>query len=50
MGPRKYHSKTSDVKVYHNTKKCTEGNNIERKNLTSGTGSKRLCKNCKKHK
>lgn len=50
MGSKQYHSKNPNIKVYHNTKKCTEGNNIEKGNLASGTGGKRLCKNCKEHK
>jgi hypothetical protein len=33
--------------VYHNNDKCTEGNNIEKKYLTRGTGGYRLCKHCR---
>ena len=40
-----YHSPKQPV--YHNNSRCTEGNNIERKNRTSGTGGKRLCERCK---
>lgn len=40
-----WHAK--DSKVYHNDKKCTEGNNIEKRNLRPGTGGNRKCKNCK---
>lgn len=32
--------------VYHNNSKCTEGNNIEKQYLQSGTGGKPLCKHC----
>lgn len=32
--------------VHHNDTACTEGNNIERENLRSGTGGKPLCKRC----
>ena len=32
--------------VYHNNTKCTEGNNIEKENLRTGTGGKRLCTHC----
>jgi len=34
--------------VYHNNNKCTERNNIERKNVRPGTGGKRLCQRCAK--
>ncbi len=33
--------------VYHDDNTCTEGNNIEKENLRSGTDSKPKCKNCK---
>jgi len=33
--------------VYHNNNKCTERNNIERRNLQKGRGGKRLCQRCK---
>jgi hypothetical protein len=39
-----YHS--VDQAVYHIFSQCTEGNNIEPDKLRSGTGGKRLCKNC----
>lgn len=39
------HAKNSSV--YHNNRSCTERNNIEKKNLKSGTGGKRLCSRCK---
>ena len=32
--------------VHHNNTRCTEGNNIERENLRSGTGGKPLCAHC----
>lgn len=32
--------------VHHNNTRCTEGNNIERENLRSGTGGKPLCHHC----
>lgn len=32
--------------VHHNNTKCTEGNNIERHNVRSGTGGKPLCNHC----
>lgn len=34
--------------VYHNNSSCTEGNNIERENLQSGTAGKPLCSRCSK--
>ena len=40
-----WHAKKSDV--YHDDSKCTEGNNIENRNLKSGTGGNRKCKRCK---
>lgn len=43
-----FHSIRKDINVYHNNNKCTEGNNIERKNFKHGTGGKRLCERCKK--
>jgi len=33
--------------VYHVCSNCTEGNNIESRYKTQGTGGGRLCKNCK---
>lgn len=32
--------------VHHNNTSCSEGNNIEKENLRSGTGGKRLCSHC----
>jgi hypothetical protein len=43
-----YNSKISDV--YHIYKKCTVGNNIEKDNLKTGDGGKRLCNTCKEIK
>ncbi len=39
-----YHSTKQDV--YHNNTNCNTGNNIEREDLRSGTGGKRLCQEC----
>ncbi len=39
-----YHSIMSNI--YHVYQRCTVGNNIEKDNLRSGTGGKRLCKTC----
>lgn len=45
--PRKAPWHSAKVKnVYHNNSECTEGNNIERENLRSGDGGKRLCERC----
>jgi hypothetical protein len=44
-----WHSKLPGTEVYHNNRKCTIGNNIERKNFVSGRGGKRrLCEECKR--
>jgi hypothetical protein len=32
--------------VYHDNDKCTERNNIERQNVRSGTGGRRVCDHC----
>lgn len=32
--------------VYHDNTSCTEGNNIEKENLRSGTGGKPQCHHC----
>lgn len=44
--PRKapWHSIKQDR--HHNNTNCTEGNNIERENMRSGTGGKPLCTHC----
>lgn len=36
----------SAPKVHHDNNKCTEGNNIERQNLASGTGGRPRCNHC----
>ncbi len=43
-----YHSKQPWIEVYHNSNQCTEGNNIERENVRSGTAGRRLCDHCKR--
>jgi len=44
-----FHSKKeTDRKVYHDNNKCTEGNNIEKKYLASGTDGRPLCDHCKR--
>jgi len=43
-----WHSKLDRTEVYHNNRKCTTGNNIERYNIQSGRGGKRLCAECKR--
>lgn len=45
-GAEAWHSTAQEV--YHNNKKCTEGNNIEPENLQAGTGGKTLCAHCAK--
>lgn len=43
-----FHSATPGTIVYHNNDQCTEGNNIERRNLVRGKGNKKkLCARCK---
>jgi len=32
--------------VYHDNTKCTEGNNIEKESLRTGTGGKPKCAHC----
>ena len=39
-----WHSVRQDV--FHNNRACTEGNNIERRYLSQGSGDKRLCQHC----
>lgn len=36
----------NDPKVHHNNDQCTEGNNIEPRNLAQGTGGYPLCSHC----
>jgi len=43
-----YYSAKPGTEVYHNSNRCTEGNNIEPENLRRGTGGHRLCSRCKK--
>lgn len=41
-----YSVKETDRKVYHDNDKCTEWNNIEKRNLRSGTDGRPLCDHC----
>ena len=41
-----FHSTEPNIEVYHNSNRCTEGNNIESRNWAAGTGGKRLCDHC----
>jgi hypothetical protein len=43
-----YHSIEPGRDVYHNSDRCTEGNNIEYRNRRSGTAGRRLCDHCKR--
>ena len=43
-----FYSIEPGTEVYHNSNRCTEGNNIERENRRSGTGNHRLCSHCKR--
>lgn len=44
-----YHStKPNTSNVHHNNNGCTEGNNIERMYLASGTAGRPLCDHCKR--
>lgn len=44
-----FHStKDSDRKVHHDNNKCTEGNNIERRYLASGTAGRPKCEHCQR--
>lgn len=44
-----FHSKRpNDRNVYHDSDKCTEGNNIESYNRVSGTGGRARCEHCAK--
>lgn len=43
-----WHSKRPGETVHHDNNKCTEGNNIEKHYLASGTGGRPLCKHCQK--
>ena len=47
MKTNPWHSKKeTDRKVYHDNTSCTEGNNIEKQNVQSGTGSRPRCQHC----
>ncbi len=41
-----FHSTKPGTTVHHNNSTCTEGNNIERHYLASGTGGHPLCQHC----
>jgi len=42
-----WHSvKKTDRRVYHNNTECTEGNNIEKENIRSGTDGRPICEHC----
>lgn len=44
-----FHSKQpNDRNVYHDNDKCTEGNNIERRNRVAGTGGRPKCQHCQR--
>jgi hypothetical protein len=36
----------TDRRVYHDNDKCTEGNNIEKKNRRPGTDGRPRCEHC----
>lgn len=42
-----FHSKKPGTGVHHDNNSCTEGNNIEASNKTSGTGGLPKCSRCK---
>lgn len=47
MKTNPWHSKKeTDRKVYHDNTSCTEGNNIEKQNVQSGTGGRPRCQHC----
>ena len=49
MKTNPWHSKKeTDRKVYHDNSSCTEGNNIEKENRQSGTGSRPRCEHCQR--
>jgi len=41
-----WHSRRQGETVYHDNKRCTEGNKIEVHYLAAGTGDRPLCKQC----
>jgi len=43
-----FHSTLPGTRVYHDNNSCTEGNNIESRNRTSGTGGHPKCEHCKR--
>jgi hypothetical protein len=43
-----FHSDEPGREVYHNSTRCTEGNNIERRHLRQGTAGRRLCDHCRR--
>ena len=43
-----FHSIRPGETVHHDNSACTEGNNIEKHYLRSGTGGRPLCKHCAK--
>jgi hypothetical protein len=44
-----FHSvKQNTPNVYHDNSKCTEGNNIEKQYLRSGTAGRPLCQHCQR--
>jgi hypothetical protein len=43
-----FRSKLPGTSVHHNNSRCTEGNNIERRNRVSGTGGLPVCDHCKR--
>lgn len=44
---KKTYTTKRESKVYHKDTDCTKGNNIEKRNMQSGTGDRRACKECK---
>jgi hypothetical protein len=44
--PKKEPWHSAKQSVHHNNEACHTGNNIEKENVRSGTGGKRLCKIC----
>jgi len=45
-----WHSNQPEREVYHDETDCNTGNNIETENITRGTGGKRKCRECKRHR
>jgi hypothetical protein len=43
-----FHSNRPGETRHHDNDKCTEGNNIEQRYLTAGTGGRPLCSHCDK--